>query len=303
MGAVLELALLGFIGFVAYRLWVWYEHEGAALIKRAFPITMGIQSVDAAPEPTDGVTRFLRSENVLDAELILAIDCTSSNVENGRRTNGGRSLHDISAGADAASNPYQCALATVATALLPLDDDKSVAMYKFGDAETRGDTAALIGGAKIDCKAGTQPLLDAYVQTIRGCRLHGPTNFAPAIDLAAKQARDEGRLHVLVILCDGEVTDQCWPDTCQSIINASKTAPLSIVIVGLGDGPWDAMCSLDELRGHGQRFDNVHFVEYARASRGGTAHFASEALKELPGQHREMARLGLLGRRNVRRHR
>ena len=299
MGVVLELALVGLILYAIVWLREWYARHGASALKQFVPGA----SDGAAADTTDSVTRFLRSESVLDAELVVAIDCTSSNTENGRVTNGGRSLHDISAGADAASNPYQCALAAVAAALLPLDDDKCVAMYKFGDAETRGDSAALIGGGKIDCKAGAQPLLDAYVAAIRTCRLHGPTNFAPVIDLAAKQARDEARLHVLVILCDGEVTEQCWPDTCQSIINASKTAPLSIVIVGLGDGPWDAMRQLDDLRGHGQAFDNVHFVDFARASRGGTAHFAAEALKELPRQHREIARARLLGRRTLRRNR
>ena len=309
MGAVIELAIIFAIGYVVYRVHEWWSRNGDAIMKRArdvAPHAAGFLDAERdvrAPDSTEAITKFLSSEEVLNAELVVAIDCTISNLRSGMMTNKGLSLHSIVDGADAASNPYQCALATVASALLPLDDDKRVAMYKFGDKETKGHSAALIGGGKIDCKSGAQPLLDAYVATIASSELFGPTNFAPVIDLAAQQAREEDRLHVLVILCDGAVSEECWPQTCQSIINASRTAPLSIVIVGLGDGPWDDMQALDDLKGHGQRFDNVHFVEFASTARRGTAHFAAEALKEVPKQRRMMLELNLLNRRRVRSHR
>lgn len=301
MGAIIDIAILVGIAWFVYKLRLWWEQNGATVVERArevVPHATGFLQSERdvrVPDSTEAIASFLRSEKVINAELVVAIDCTVSNNDQG--------LHNISGGADATSNPYQCALAAVASALLPLDDDKCVAMYKFGDKETKGHAAALIGGGKIDCKKSAQPLLDAYVATIASSTLFGPTNFAPVIDLAAQQAREEARLHVLVILCDGAVTDECWPQTCQSIINASKTAPLSIVIVGLGNGPWDEMHMLDNLDGCGQRFDNVHFVEFASAARRGTAHFAAEALKEVPKQREKMIQLKLLGRRDLRSHR
>jgi len=44
------------------------------------------------------------------------------------------------------------------------------------------------------------------------------------------------RFHVLLILCDGQVTSE--RETAEAIVEASNF-PLAIVVVGVGDGPWD----------------------------------------------------------------
>ena len=76
--------------------------------------------------------------------------------------------------------------------------------------------------------------------------------------------------------------------------------PLSIVLVGVGDGPWDTMRQFDDNIS-ARAFDNFQFVNFTEimgknidAGRK-EAEFAVSALMEIPSQYKATLALGLLG--------
>ncbi|CAM9670247.1 unnamed protein product, partial [Sphacelaria rigidula] len=81
-------------------------------------------------------------------------------------------------------------------------------------------------------------------------------------------------------------------DTVKAI-QAASSYPLSIIMIGVGEGPWDTCREFDN-RLPGRRFDNFRFVEHRRLRRGDAEALALSALAEVPDQYRAICKLGLL---------
>jgi E3 ubiquitin-protein ligase RGLG len=260
------------------------------------------------------VQAALRRRGLAACALVVAVDFTQSNTWTGKRAFAGRCLHALDApgpgpGAAPAVNPYERALRVISRALAPFDDDGRIPCYGFGDSRTRDERVFSFfdGGAPA---AGGADLVRRYRQLAPAVALAGPTSFAPAIRAAAAAARAAGNaLHLLLLLADGQLTRGSETPrgalsaqeaaTVAALVDASHTAALAVVLVGLGDGPWDMMRAFDDaLPARG--FDNFHFVEM-EAVRGGPgeawdAAFALACLQELPEAHAQCAERGLLGR-------
>lgn len=231
----------------------------------------------------------VRKAGLESSNLILGVDFTKSNTWTGAETFAGRSLHDTSG----PLNPYQRVIDVMGRTLEEFDDDRLIPAFGFGDAAT-GDQACFpfASGGPIH---GVGAVLERYSEVAQHVTLAGPTSFAPVIRQAISIVREEHAYHILVIIADGQVTDASpTGETARAIIEASEY-PLSIVVVGVGDGPWGAMeCYDDELPE--RKFDNFQFVDFNKIKPGPTAdaQFALHALMEIPDQYKFIKDHGLL---------
>ena len=238
------------------------------------------------------VQRALRKAGLESSDLIVGIDFTKSNTWQGEKSFGGKCLHHVDS---LHRNPYEHVIEAIGRCLKEFDDDQMIPAFGFGDSQT-GDRGIFSLNENGPCN-GFQEVLQCYRGTVKRVRLSGPTNFAPLINTAAKIARNERKFHILLIIADGQVTSK--QATIDAIVNASRHAPLSIVMCGVGDGPWDDMSEFDDEL-EDRVFDNFQFVDFSRAYKGSNdeerdARFAMHALMEIPDQYKQIKTLGLIG--------
>jgi len=248
----------------------------------------------------------LKKEGLETCNLILGIDFTRSNLTQGKETFHGYSLHALNS--PHGLNPYQRCIEIVIKTLAPMfDEDGIIPSFIFGDTKTRDrDVRPLAEGRD---GLPVDEVLQAYSKAAEplgphGRGLAGPTCFAPLIYKALEVVHQSGReQQILLILADGAVSEECLDATKQAIVTASEH-PLSIVMVGVGDGPWDVMKEFDDALPH-RLFDNFQFVPFGQFQallesgrpknrRLAEAAFALCALQEVPAQRAAMRQLGLL---------
>ncbi|RHY26985.1 hypothetical protein DYB32_010328 [Aphanomyces invadans] len=169
------------------------------------------------------------------------------------------------------------------------DDDKLIPTLGFGDTRTSCVSFFNLGVNSAPCR-GLAEVLDRYKQVTPFVQLSGPTNFAPVIHETIRIVQQSRQYHILVIIADGQVSNAT--ETRNAIVAASNY-PISIIMVGVGDGPWDMMKAFDnELPA--RRFDNFQFVEYTKVLlRNPTAPevgFATAALMEIPAELQQALR-------------
>jgi hypothetical protein len=254
----------------------------------------------------DEVEAALRRAGLESSQLIIGIDCTRSNTWNGAKTFGGRSLHQISG----SKNPYEQVIEIVGKTLSPFDSDGQIPVFGFGDSSTtnrsvfsfKGSNGAGGGEGAGEAGAGSDATcfgfgdaLAAYRAVVPTLQLSGPTSFAPIIRKAIEILQRDGGYHILVIIADGEITDR--EATTSAIIRASQYS-LSIIVVGVGDGPWETMEEYDDQLPQ-RRFDNFQFVNFHAIMNdpkieNHEAAFAMHALMECPDQYAFMKRNGML---------
>jgi E3 ubiquitin-protein ligase RGLG len=180
-----------------------------------------------------------------------------------------------------------------------------VPSYGFGDATT-SDTSVFSFLPHNRSAHGFSEALATY-QTLAPCvKLAGPTSFGPIIrHAAAITAASGNKFHALLLIADGQVTRSSdlpdgelsaqEQDTVDALVEASNTVALAVIMVGVGDGPWEVMRAFDDKVPQ-RRFDNFQFVEYndivnnaaptASGAYAYDAEFALACLQELPEQVR-----------------
>ncbi|KAI3456608.1 hypothetical protein Pfo_013271 [Paulownia fortunei] len=253
----------------------------------------------------DQVTRALSDSGLESSNLIVGIDFTKSNEWTGRQSFNGRCLHHIGEGL----NPYEHAISIIGRTLSAFDEDSLIPCFGFGDVTTHDQDVFSFYPDNRPCN-GFEDALSRYRDIIPDVRLAGPTSFTPIIETAIGIVdQSGGQYHVLLIIADGQVTrsvdtgvGQLSPQE-QNMVNAIVKAseyPLSIIVVGVGDGPWDMMREFDDNI-PARAFDNIQFVDFTEIMSRNVplsqkeAEFALAALMEIPLQYRATLELQLLG--------
>lgn len=249
----------------------------------------------------DEVVTALREAGLESSNLILGIDFTKSNEWTGKSSFNRRSLHSVGHTA----NPYEQAISIIGRTLSPFDEDNLIPCFGFGDATTHDQHVFSFYPDHRPCH-GFEEALTRYKEIVPYLKLSGPTSFAPIVNAAIDIVEaNNGQYHVLVIIADGQVTrsidtppGSLSPQeqaTVNSIVAASEY-PLSIILVGVGDGPWDEMKRFDDNIPQ-RAFDNFQFVNFTKImsersemAKKETA-FALAALMEIPFQYQATQRL------------
>jgi hypothetical protein len=223
-------------------------------------------------------------------QLVLAVDFTGSNGD----PNIPNTLHYGGGSSYAADNPYLKAIKGVASILIEYDYDKKIPAYGFGARPSPGLPVSFCFPMNYNQNPevnGLNGIIEAYQSVFQhGVVLSGPTNFAEVIRTStriANSSRLGSSYTVLLLLTDGAVSD--LQATIDALGDASKS-PLSVIIVGVGNGDFTAMKMLDAdtnplvtSRGSVITRDLVQFVAFNEVSNDGTA-LARETLMELPQQ-------------------
>lgn len=234
----------------------------------------------------------LRQSGLESSNLIIGVDYTSSNQYQGAKSFGGQNLHTIHSNF---SNPYQRVISAIGRTLEHLDEDRIIPVFGFGDITTKNHSVFPILNPQGSYCVGVDEVLESYSKVTPFIKLSGTTNFAPminkAIEIVTQNQRKE--YHILLIITDGQVSETDEEETIQAIVKATNY-PLSIIIVGVGDGPWNEMENFDDLLPQ-RRFDNLQFIEYNKVMKEDRDdEFALAAMMELPEQFKMIKKLKLL---------
>ncbi|KAJ6888797.1 E3 ubiquitin-protein ligase RGLG2-like [Populus alba x Populus x berolinensis] len=251
------------------------------------------------------VTEALARAGLESSNLIVGIDFTKSNEWTGARSFSRRSLHHI--GDD--QNPYEQAIYIIGKTLSSFDEDNLIPCFGFGDASTHDQEVFSFFPDERFCN-GFEEVLRRYRDLVPCLRLAGPTSFAPVIEMAITIVEQSGgQYHVLLIIADGQVTRSVDTEhghlspqekrTVEAIVKASEY-PLSIILVGVGDGPWDMMKEFDDNI-PARAFDNFQFVNFTEIMSKNMdrprkeAEFSLAALMEIPSQYKATLELNIMG--------
>ncbi|KAJ0972800.1 hypothetical protein J5N97_020759 [Dioscorea zingiberensis] len=251
------------------------------------------------------VTEALAQAGLESSNLIIGIDFTKSNEWTGKYSFDHSSLHQIGN----IQNPYERAISIIGRTLSQFDEDNQIPCFGFGDATTHDQDVFSFYHDFRACN-GFSEAVSRYREIVPHLQLSGPTSFAPVIEMATTIVEQSGgKYHVLLIVADGQVTRSINTEygqlssqekkTIDAIVNASKF-PLSIILVGVGDGPWGMMKEFDDNI-PARAFDNFQFVNFTEIMSKDVPNtrketeFALSALMEIPSQYKATLELGILG--------
>lgn len=235
----------------------------------------------------------------MEINIAFAIDFTGSN---GLPSNP-QSLHHFTNPLQKKPNNYVCAMLAVSNVVQEYDKDRMFPVFGFGAVApfTQGTSHffPLNGDPSNAYVSGMQSVVETYERLLPQLQFSGPTNFSPTIRALADGARRSKTVYtILLMLTDGAITDMA--ETVDAIV-AADDAPLSIVIIGIGNADFSSMVCLDGDRellrdrwGRVARRDLVQFMPFNEFEGRDPALLGAALLEEIPRQVEEWGRIANL---------
>ena len=233
---------------------------------------------------------YLRSG--LKFNFVLGIDYTSSNKDPSHP----ESLHYIKSNG---LNDYEKAISGVFDILLNYNRRKEVSMFGFGgipkfpnyESQLTNHIFPLTGDSENPSAFGLEGILKVYRNSLDQVQFASPSYLEPMINLTKQMAlqvslKELNEYTMLIILTDGKCHDM--QDTLNAIIESSGL-PLSVIIVGVGNGDFRKMDILDgsqgiqNFKGEIAERDLVQFVPFEHLQHNPDL-LAKYVLKKIPEQ-------------------
>jgi hypothetical protein len=256
--------------------------DGIVEVSESAPLRAPSIPIPAPYNPLDRPNFVDYSSSGCKLNFAVAIDFTASNG-NPRKPG---TLHHLSS----SKNDYEKAITAILGTLAKYDSDRKFPVAGFG-AKHEGVLRHCFQCGTQQEFHGVSGVLEAYRGVFSsGLIMSEPTVFTDVIEAAAAQATrsfqdaDGNGLQpytILLILTDGAVSDV--RATAVSL-NQASDAPLSVVIVGIGDADFSSMQFLDNHGKSGTR-NIAHFVQFNKHNHDNVA-LTSETLKKIPNQLR-----------------
>lgn len=237
------------------------------------------------------LTLALREASMESSQIILAFDFSKSNEWSGEKTYQ-RSLHDITQ-----ETPYEKVCRLLIPVITSFDSDSIIPAIRFGCSVSKDQIVCPLNpySKSPECQ-GFAEVLHNYREAVKMVKLSGPTSLSPVVRYAINIVKKTREYHILIILTDDDpVSSVADADT----VAEASNYPLSIVAVGLGDGPFKILQSFD-TQYYNRRFDNFHFVNFTELetkfihSNRPDLLLATELFVEIPKQYQIIRKLGLL---------
>ena len=264
----------------------------------------------------ESFTDELRRLGLRSSQMLVFVDFSAANADGGRRSLGGRSLHDLAGAARSLGpNPYEEVLSAVAATMADFDADGKIPFFGFAAPGTASGAGSVFPitqkgapeGAPCEGLSGVLAAYRRAVLRIAPSAAGGGDsgrNLIPVVKQAIESVRAADadgaarELTICLIVLAGEAGQRIL---LQSALVDASQLPIVFVIVGVGDGPFQSYSALDDSQGQ-RRFDNVAFVELEGIRAECTAAraplevgLALAALAELPNAFTTCSKLGYVG--------
>lgn len=259
-------------------------------------------------ESYEDVYEALKRAGIESSNLIIGIDFTKSNMTQGNKTYvpqmakypDGECFENLHKSDLRWLNPYQQVISIMAKTLDKFDEDKIYPAFGFGDVKTKATGVFNITNTTNYCQ-GLDQVFVAYQNTANNVQMSGPTSFEPMIEKAMEIVYEaKASYHILVIITDGDISKGYELSNIAALKKASLF-PLSIIVVGVGDGPFDQMEDFDD-QVEGRLFDNLQFINFTGLMEKNSTslkkmevQFALNATMEIPEQYKLIKEKNIMG--------